>query len=196
MPTVNDVREKIAEFNRENEQVEWLLTELFAKYHKNTDYDAVLVKTKVLNLLYNTAILAIGAVARPIVALSGLDTLLAAESPDAVGLIANVSIQEKKYWFFSFATKYCSWHNPTAYPIFDKNVYACLRFYRKQDRFAKFALKDLWDYSAFLGVVTEFRRFYGLEQFNFKELDKFLYQHGSSLPPLSGIRSEADPTRP
>jgi hypothetical protein len=186
MPTVNDVKERIAQFNVENEEVEWLLTELFAKYPKNTDFNEVLLKTKLLNSLYSTNILAVGAVARHIVELPDLDALLAAGSPNAVNLIAKVSIQGKGFWFFSFATKYCSWHNPSAYPIFDKNVYACLRFYRKQDRFANFALKDLWDYPILLKAVTEFRAFYGLEQFNFKELDKFLYQHGEELSSPSG----------
>ena len=186
MPTVNDVKERIAQFNVENEEVEWLLTELFAKYPKNTDFNEVLLKTKLLNSLYSTNILAVGAVARHIVELPDLDALLAAGSPNAVNLIAKVSIQGKGFWFLSFAPKYCSWHNPSAYPIFDKNVYACLRFYRKQDRFANFALKDLWDYPILLKAVTEFRAFYGLEQFNFKELDKFLYQHGEELSSPSG----------
>lgn len=185
MPTITDVEQKIAQFNSENGPVEWLLTELFSKYPRNSDSDEVLLKTKVLNSLYNTNILAVGTVARHIVELPDLDALLATGSPEAVNLIAKVSIRGKGFWFLSFATKYCSWQNPSAYPIFDKNVYACLRFYREQDAFAKFALKDLWEYPVLFEAVTAFRRFYGLEQFNFKDLDKFLYQHGEELSSLS-----------
>ena len=192
-PTIDDARVRIAQFNKENEQVEWLLTELFTKYPNNTNFNEVFLKTTVLNLLYTTNILAVNTVAQHIVGLSSLDTLLADGSPEAVRLIANVSINGKKFCFYSFATKYCSWHNQSGYPIFDRNVCACLRFYQKQDQFVKkFALDDLWYYRVFSDVLTKFRMRYGLEELNFKELDKFLYQHGAELLSQSGQNVESE----
>jgi hypothetical protein len=81
---------------------------------------------------------------------------------------------------FSFASKYCHWHNPTAYPIYDGNVEACLWFYRKQDGFATFA-RDGYSYPEFVRRVNAFRDFYGLTSFTYKQLDKLLWYLGDTL---------------
>lgn len=136
-------------------------------------------------MLYETQILAVDTVARHITSLVNIDSCLAAGSPEAVDLIAKVRLGDKVRNNFSFATKYCSWHNPTAYPIYDSNVDACLWCYMKQDRFTTFAHQDLYrSYPDFLPIVTAFRDFYGLNSFNFKQLDKFLYERGPEAKKL------------
>jgi len=186
-PTIDDVNKAIKTFDKDNGPVEWLLTQLFRQFPYNTDLSQVLLKTKVMNLLYSTRIGDVNTVAGHIVGLGGIDALLSAGSPDAVGLIANVQIKYRKFCFYSFASKYCSWHNPTAYPIYDKHVDTCLwfykkqRLYKKQDPFATFLRQDLWTYSTFLKVLTAFRSSYGLDSFGFKQLDKFLFYQGAQL---------------
>ena len=51
------------------------------------------------------------------------------------------------------------------------------------DEFAEFAETDLKDYPKFKGILIKFREFYGLGEFNLKELDKFLWQFGKRYFP-------------
>jgi hypothetical protein len=134
------------------------------------------------NSLYATQIYALAAVARHIAGLR-IDSQLATGSLDAVDLIANVDISGKQRRNFSFATKYCSWHNPVSYPIYDTQVDASLWAYQRQDLFAPFARQDLRNYATFFTVVTAFRTFYGLDELSFKQLDKFLWLSGK--PPFN-----------
>ena len=174
-------------FNDKSEPYEWLLTQLFQQYPHNTDPRHVWLKVAILNVIYSTRIQAVSKVAEHIHNLKEIDHLLADGSTDAVKRIANVQIGEKKRCFYSFATKYCNWHNPTAYPIFDKNVCACLTHYSKKDGFDTFTLDGLWRYPKFKNVVDEFQKRYHLESLSYKELDKFMWQHGGEL-----IKSKAD----
>lgn len=64
-----------------------------------------------------------------------------------VNEIQNITIKEGvQRKFYSFATKYCSHHNPLAYPIYDSYVEKVLKYFRKTDHFAKFKNADLKDY--------------------------------------------------
>ena len=191
IPTVDDCKEACERFDEENAPAEWLLEQLFQKYPRNNDPTEVLLKTQVLNALYNTHIIAVRKVADHITSLASLDSLIAAGSPDAVDLITHVTISGKKYRFFSFASKYCSWHNPTAYPIYDGNVEGCLWYYRMRDEFTTFA-RDGYDYAEFVRIVTAFRKHYGLDSFTFKQLDALLYYRGAELKKLSVRRSQLD----
>ena len=180
MPTIEEVNEAIRRFDRDYEPGEWLVGQLFQKYPRNTDADHVLLKTMVLNKVYNAGVRAEYPVAAHIKSLSGLDSLIEKGSDEAVSRIANVEIGGKKLCFLCFATKYCSWHNLDAYPIFDNNVRACLLFHKKKDGFAEFTLDSLWDYPTFRSVVDKFRSHYVLDV-NYKDLDKFMYLFGGRL---------------
>lgn len=96
--------------------------------------------------------------------------------------IANVKVgktQVSKY-FFSFASKYCSHHQPMKYTIFDKYVEKVLLFFRGRDRFCEFKNVDLKRYHIFISVIKNFQEFYGLEQYNLKQIDKYLWQLGKA----------------
>jgi hypothetical protein len=180
-PNRENVQSKIDKFNREEEAIETALALLIGRYPLNTEIREVYVKVKVLNVLYATQILGIGKVAERIVECA-IDSRLERGDPDVVAAIANVQFKGKNRCNYSFATKYCSWHRPEKYPIFDSRVAACLVAYRSQglpDPFAKFVGDDLWNYLKFLDVVKAFRTRYHLEDFSFKDIDKFLYETGS-----------------
>jgi vacuolar-type H+-ATPase subunit C/Vma6 len=84
--------------------------------------------------------------------------------------------------YLSFASKFCSWHNPTAYPIYDGNVRECLSSYQKQDSFAQFRNKeDLYYYQKLFDAVLAFSSHYGLNSLTFKQLDKFMYRVGGQI---------------
>jgi len=145
----------------------------------NTAVENVLLKVVVLNSLYGTGILAVTRVAEHIRELE-IDPLIQAGQPEAVELIGRVRIGDKMRYNYSFATKYCSWHNRSAYSIYDRFVEQVLWDYRRQDRFSEFHRQDLLDYERFRQVVIDFRQHYRLTAFDLKDIDKFLWLAGKA----------------
>ena len=144
---------------------------------ENKDISDVLLKVSTLNDFYSTNIFSVYPVAKHITSLA-IDARLKAGDVTLVGDIQRVVINGSERKFYSFATKYCSHHNPLEYPIYDSYVEKVLKYYRDLDRFAKFSNDDLKDYIRFKGALVDFRRFYHLEQFNLKEIDKYIWQLG------------------
>ena len=85
--------------------------------------------------------------------------------------------------FYSFATKYCSHHNPLDYPIYDSYVDVILRYFRNRDAFSSFADSDLKDYVHFKGALIDFRMFYGLQEYNLKLIDRYIWLLGKEYFP-------------
>ncbi len=143
----------------------------------NTDISDILLKVSVLNDFYSTNIYKVYPVAKHILDLD-IDDRLQRGDVTLVDDIKSVTISGKTLNFYSFATKYCSHHRPLDYPIYDSYVDEVLRYYRKVDRFASFQNGDLKEYAFFKVVLEAFRSFYHLEQYNLKELDKYIWQLG------------------
>jgi hypothetical protein len=186
-PSADDIRQASAEFDSENQVLEEALQELFGHYPHNTQPAQVLLKVTALNTLYSThipryseSIPTIFDVVTHIVTL-GIDSDLKRGDDGLVSRLAKTSVPPKKVRFnYSFATKYCSWHNPNAYPIFDGNVYAYLCHLVNHGCLDSFRQYDLWDYSIFKKVIEGFQKRNRLE-FTFKDIDKFLYLQGAML---------------
>lgn len=150
---------------------------VFRQWPVNTDSDQVLVKVIVLNRLYSTNIYDPYTVASHITALD-IDDRLAAGDPKLVPEVAKVSFREKKRFFLSFATKYCSWHQPKKFQIFDAYVEWLLWAYKKQFGFAEFYKYQLRDYPVFMSIIEQFVTRFRLGSLNRKDLDKFLWTEG------------------
>jgi hypothetical protein len=182
-PTADRVKAACEKFDLDHDLAEQSLAELFRQYPRNDDHRHVLLKVLAVNSLYHTSIFAIETVARHIHAnAKEIDSALAAGSPEVVNQIAKVTIQGRKYNFFSFATKYSSWHNPLAYPIYDARVDHYLCVLQQQSPFSGFHHADLWDYHKFRKVMIAFRDTHKLSAFTFKEIDKFLWLEGAPPP--------------
>jgi hypothetical protein len=179
IPTVDLVKEEGREFDGDNQLCEEALRSLWAQFPRNIEASHVLLKVLVLNRLYSTRVndIDVEPLARHIVGL-GIDRLLDQGELEAVDLITNCPDLKK---YFSFASKFCSWHNPMVYPIWDRNARACLWAYKKQDQFAPFHEYDLWVYESFRAIIVAFRSHSGLDSVTFKELDKFLYRSGDRI---------------
>jgi hypothetical protein len=138
----------------------------------------VLLKTLAINELYNTHVLDndVETLARYIVTLD-IDPLIHNGEGAVVDRVATCPGVRH---YFSFASKFCSWHNPVAYPIYDSHAERCLWYYKGKDSFTDYS-RDHYGYPEFVRIVTAFREHYGLTQFTFKELDKFLYSRGRQL---------------
>lgn len=149
---------------------------------ENTDLSDILIKVSTLNDFYSTNIYSVFPVAKHIQSLH-IDDRLRAGDVTLVNDIMRVMIDGKQKNFYSFATKYCSHHNPLSYPIFDSYVEKLLGYYRDKDGFAEFSTPELKDYAKFKAVLIEFRKFYGLERYNLKQVDKYIWQLGKKYFP-------------
>jgi hypothetical protein len=179
-PTPALVREYIRRFDEGRDgRVDKALLELFRTFPKNDRWEHILFKVLGLNALYSTGIIAVQPVAKHILSLD-IDAKLAEGAAELVNQIARTPTDSGKVRRnYSFASKYCSWHAPEAYPIFDSVVGKLISEYQRIDRFADFTWQhELTDYLTFKRAMEAFREQYGLEAFSFKELDKFLWSYG------------------
>lgn len=179
-PTANLVESACKEFERDNYVVEKALDYLFKQIPKNVELHHVLLKVVTLNSLYSTQILAVRDVASHIHQHGAeVDAALTAGSSEIVDKIAKVTLAAtgRVRNNYSFATKYCSWHRPDLFPIRDSRVDRYLWRMQKQDNFAGCLRRnsDLWEYATFREVMANFRDFYGLAAFPYKQIDKFLW---------------------
>lgn len=159
------------------------LDKLFFKtYPNNTDIDDILIKASSLNDFYSTNIFSIFSVAKHILELN-IDNRLRENDESLVNDIANVKINGKEKRFYSFATKYCSHHNPINFPIYDSYVEKILLYFNKKDNFAKFKKEDLKDYSNFKDVLVKFKQFYNIDSYNLKDIDRYIWQLGKEYFP-------------
>lgn len=165
------------------------LRKLFTKtYPLNTDLDDVLIKVCSLNDFYSTNIFSPFTVAKHIVNLK-IDDYLKNDNLEIVNRIAAVTMRgEKVKNFYSFATKYCSHHKPITYPIYDSYVEKMLVYCKRKDNFNTFATTDLKSYKRFREILLSFRKFYDLEVFDLKQIDKYLWQAGKKYFPKNYIK--------
>ena len=166
------------------------LDDLYIKtYPKNTDIKQVIIKVSALNDFYSTNIFKVYPVAKHIIELN-IDERISNNDVSLVNDIANVKVLEKsetteeKYKnFYSFATKYCSRHNPTEFPIYDSYVEKLLRYFRDTEGRISFKNENLKDYAKYKSILQTFQEQYGLKDFNLKQIDKYLWQLGKEKFP-------------
>ena len=154
----------------------------FGKYNSNDNLQNILIKASILNDFYSTNIYKIYPVAKHILSLN-IDERLKQGDTTLVNDIASINIGGKEKNFYSFASKYCSHHNPLAFPIYDSYVHKVLMYYKRADGFFEFAEEDLKNYPKFKEILIKFREFYKLDRYNLKELDKYLWQFGKEYFP-------------
>ena len=171
---------------------------------KNTDLQEVLIKAALLDIFYRTRIPAnnIVPIARHIEAMN-IDERLYNEEID-VDLVNDIAYGTSKYKkkifdkekedaenlniqisnVYSFASKYCSWHNPE-YPIADSYSKGMLFYINKADPFYKIggvktpSKVSLNDYRVFYEMYMAFKkRYFGNNpDISNKKIDTFLWKY-------------------
>ena len=199
-PSNQDVEKKLKDWRKDRifefEETDRCLDNLFTKtYPLNKNSQEVLVKIYALNSAYFTQIPSpcFPKLARQIIDIENIDEKLRWGAADVVSDMAktieyqNGRGAERRHTPYSFATKYCSFHNPDKYPIFDSNVERALLCYKRE--YPKFAEsvdgiwntnQDLRHYEAFKKVVDSFKECFSLDR-TYREIDKYLYQVGREL---------------
>lgn len=151
-------------------------------YKTNTDLNEILIKCSCLNDFYSTNIFLIYPVAKNIFDLN-IDKRLEDGDTSLVNDIANVEISGKQKHFYSFASKYCSHHNSIKFPIYDYFVEKMLLYFKKKDKFSNFHKEDLKDYTKFRNILLEFKKFYDIDEYNLRDIDKYLWISGKEYFP-------------
>lgn len=151
-------------------------------FPNNIIIEDILIKASTLNDFYSTNIFSIFAVSKHIQDLN-IDERLKNNDETLVNDIARVEIKGVKKNFYSFATKYCSHHKPCEFPIYDSFVEKVLIYFNKIDNFYDFKKEDLKDYKIFKRVLIEFKKFYDIDEFNLKDIDRYIWQLGKKYFP-------------
>ena len=174
-PTVDEVEKYLKSWKRledqkykfQEESLDLLFKELCPK---NTELKHILLKCASLNDFYSTNIFSVYPVAKHILSLKNIDERLKSYDPLLVSEIQKVSISDVEKNFYSFASKYCSHHNPNDYPIYDSYVDEVLRYFRNKKDLS-FRNDDLKDYDKFKSVILTFRDKFSLQKYNLKQID-------------------------
>ncbi len=154
----------------------------FGVFKTNDTIENILIKCSVLNDFYSTNIFKVYPIAKHILGLN-IDDRLNKHDPTLVNDIANVTISGKSKYFYSFASKYCSHHDPLNYPIYDSYVEKVLKYFKKKDKLIKFNNDDLKHYEFFKQILLDFQKAYNIEEYNLKDLDRYLWQLGKKYFP-------------
>ncbi|HAX91239.1 MAG TPA: hypothetical protein DCY07_03400 [Rhodospirillaceae bacterium] len=185
IPSPSLVEKYLGQFEKlENYQFqERSLNLLFKQFcPKNDSIEHILLKVSALNDFYSTNIFNVYAVAKHIHS-QKVDERLDSQEFGLVNDIAKVCVNGRAINFYSFASKYCSHHMPSTYPIYDSYVEKMLSAYEKRDGFGSFHREDFKDYGRFVEMVRKFRTFYGLTSFSLKDIDLFLWLAGKEFFP-------------
>lgn len=146
---------------------------------RNDNIEDVLIKCSSLNDFYSTNIFDIHTVAQHILSLH-IDDRLEKGDLSLVDDIAHIEANGKDHFFYSFATKYCSHHQPKRYAIYDSYVEKVLVSMncRQHKHYANFKREDLKNYETYMTVIEAFQQEFGLVEYDIKQLDKYLWQLG------------------
>jgi len=182
IPTAEGVKAACERLDAESEATQAALTELFQLFPQNDDLRHVLLKVGAVNSFHCCSMFAMFDVARNIQQHAAeIDAAIQAGSPEVIEKIAVITVKGKVHNFYSFATKYCNWHQPNLFPIYDSRIDSYLWDLQQQNHFAAFPHTDLCNYAKFRNIMIAFRDFHGLGAFTFKDIDRFLHPH--SAPP-------------
>lgn len=188
IPTPNKkiIKEYLIKWDNLEDHYIWQESSLDKLFHKdyknNNDLNEILIKCSCLNDFYSTNIFLIYPVAKNIFDLK-IDNRLQQGDPSLVNDIARVVISGKEKTFYSFASKYCSHHNNIEFPIYDYFVDKMLVYFQKKDKFSNFKKEDLKDYVKFKNVLIDFKKFYDIDDFNLRDIDKYLWIAGKEYFP-------------
>ena len=192
----NELIEKYVDIFNNDERyypADLAIMNLFNAFPENKKFEDILLKLSVINDLYSTNILGTFKMATHILKLQ-IDEGLIKGDPQVVNRISlGHGIKSKKYSkeinFYSFATKYCNWHNTDCYAIYDSFVEKVLLAFLHKDSFSVFTKSDLKDFKKFKSVINDFSTFYGLSNHNLKVIDKFLWIYGKETFPTNYNKS-------
>lgn len=159
-----------------------ILEDVFKNDRENINLGIIYEKVVLLNALYSTNIFSTFGMALHIKKIKDFKNRIDRGDPYLVSEIANIIIKDKKWNFYSFATKYCHWHNDKTYPIYDRFVTKALNEY--SNNYVDFNCTgiDFKNYEQFRNVINNFCDCFNLPgETRYRKIDKYLWQKGKEL---------------
>ena len=137
-------------------------------YPNNNNLEEVLIKCAVIDNFSSTNVFDLYKMADHIVG-KHIDKRL--KNGDYT-LVDDISKGGQKRTFYSFASKYCHYHNPKKFAIYDSYVakVLCAFLDKKED--------ELRDYNTFMAALNDFSQRYSLKNYKYDDLDKYLWRLG------------------
>ncbi|MEK7553275.1 MAG: hypothetical protein AAB504_01115 [Patescibacteria group bacterium] len=189
-PTENIVKHYYEKYRRDKRYylADKILDNLVKKFPGNSELGNIYIKVVTINAFYSAGVLATFKMAQRILKLN-IDHKLKIGDTKIVNKIAKLPHVRN---FYSFATKYCSFHNCKQFPIYDSFINKMLINYQKQDNFnlINFTNNNLKNYSEFKKILNNFKEHYRLNNLNYRQIDKFLWLYGKEYKKLLKINSE------
>ena len=154
------------------------LNKLFLEtYPNNTKIEEIIIKANTLNDFYSINNYYIIPTSKHILSLN-IDERLKNGDTSLVADIADLTTDDKKIFLYSFAAKYCSFHNPNDFPLYDSMVEKALTYFQEIDRFCKSNEFNLKNYPLFKNILLEFAESYNINSYSLKQIDMYLWQVG------------------
>lgn len=194
-----DTKEALEEYAKMESYAiqEKLLQMLVKEYPNHANINAVEAKVKLLNLFYSTGIKATNKMTENILSIKDIDNRLAEGDKSLVSEIAKLQLDKKSRYNYSFATKYCAYHQPDKFPIYDsivamtfvslfmkgllpKYIYSNKKikgYNHRLNAFTKTGFTEkLKDYNFFVEVYDYFMESYDLKnKFSYREVDSYIW---------------------
>lgn len=159
---------------------------LFRQFPENKNLETIFLKAAALNQIYSTRIFNVYELAVGIHNINNLDTIISDGDPELVEQVAtNHNLKRKNnkggkpIRFYSFATKYCHFHNPDEYPIYDTMVVKSLNNFNKlSGGKLNYTLESLRRFGSFKETICNFRKQVIAKEVTARKLDLFLWAYG------------------
>ena len=170
--------------NGKMKELEQCLSVVFKSHPANTNLNEVLIKVSLLNDFYSTHILDTYSVAKVIHSMN-IDAKLKAGDLNLVNeIVDTIDEKTKCNKQYSFITKYCSFHQPNLFPIYDGDNQEILHAYKTEYNLSEFdftkkSLKEDFknylkeDYKNYVKAIEDYKKVFCLEEFSYKEIDRF-----------------------
>ena len=95
--------------------------------------------------------------------------------------IANLNFRGQPRFYYAFATRYCCYHHPEVYPIYDLLIEQFLRLYYKRTNDTAIEDHQLLEYTSFKRLMEEYLKAFQLPLTSYWELDKFIWTYGEQI---------------
>lgn len=111
----------------------------------------------------------------------GIDRSLESGDLNIVPEISNLQPEINNGRYLYFSSRYCAFHCPYVFPIWDLRTATVLRYYLKRNGEKSTPIKILNDYKRYEMVLSQFRHAYDIEFLNYPEMNKFFWIYHDEL---------------
>jgi hypothetical protein len=110
-----------------------------------------------------------------------IDDALESSDKQVVMDIAQITYRGEPRNFYAFASRFCCYHYPAVYPIYNPTIDQVLRVYYKRTRATVLPENLLTDYPSFSNLMEEYKDNFHLPLRHYWELDKFIWAYGQLI---------------